>query len=255
MKLKDKIRLSLIEFRYDKKEWITSVILHVLVFGCVLFLSTVAIDIDYVMGKFLDKYNPDGYSCTMTGYEEKDMEKLEKMGFSDFFIEDGIIQSGICKSMDKAWKYKIKAILEDKDLYFQDTEEDLMVLLFVKLVFITLSAVLFILMCGNIVNALSIKISKRERYIKMLIGLGMSRKDCGNIYVRFFLFRNVSALAVSLILNAMCIIGVNRYIKRAMEFDTGFSAFKPVSFAMMLFLCVAFMIIIIKRQWRKGYEQ
>ena len=254
MKLRDKIRLSLIEFHHDKKEWITSVILHILVFACVLFLSTISVDIDSVIYGYVDQYNPDGYACRMSGYLEGDVKELENMGFYDFCIDDGVVESGSIDSIDNAWQYKIKSIMDGKDLYFFEVEDDLNVLLFIKVVFLALSIVLFVLMCGNIINALAIKISKREEYIKMLMGLGMSKRDCGNIYVRFFLARNIFALLIASLLNVWVVMGINRYLIKAMKFKALFSAFNPALILVIFFLCVSFMMIIIKRQWRSRYE-
>jgi hypothetical protein len=253
VKIRDRWTLSLLEFSYDKKEWILSVTLHAMVFACVIFLSTVACEVNGVVGKSLNRYYKDGYVCKLRGYTLSSSKELETMGFTNLIEDEGFITSGTLDSLENIIRYKIKALTEDKDIFCMDMEESIRVIFFVQIVFFLLALVLFMLMCGNLANACAIKISKRENYIRMLTELGMSKKACSYIYVRFFLIRNAMALLIAVGLNALVMIKINRYMKEAMNFNCGFRVLNINMICLIAVLSLFFMIIIIREHWRE-YE-
>jgi len=253
LKTKDKLRLSVLEFHYDKKEWLISVTLQTLVYICILFLTTIAIDIDRVFTTYLDKFYNDGYSCSLEGYENQDTAKLKEMGFYDFIIEDGKVERATLNSSRNLLIKKFQSIISGKDIYCADIEDDLSVMLFSIIVFAFLSIILFFLMCGNLHNALTSKLSKRHKYITMLIKLGMSKKECSRIYLRFFMLRNVLALIMAVGINVIMISRISKYFQTIIGKTSNFSAFNPGLILCLTLISLWFIKIESYRYWR-GYK-
>ncbi|HAZ90739.1 MAG TPA: hypothetical protein DCX21_02085 [Eubacterium sp.] len=249
MKLRDKIRLSLFEFSYGKAEWIVSIILYTMVFTCILFLGTMGHDMDRVLGGMLSPYADQKFFCQLSGYTASDVKELEKLGLTDFLIQDdGTISGADIHSLNGIWKIKFGALLSHRDIYLSEIESDLMVLLFVKIVMYGLSLALLSLMAGNLSNSYAMKLAHREKYIDMLYSLGMSKRECRGIYARFFGIKNVVSLCLAVGLNALCIRGVNVYARENFKTYETFDGFKLKLVCLIALLCALLAAVALRRK-------
>lgn len=129
MRFWDMLKLVGYEYRYEKKEWILSLILQCLAFIGVFFLFAIAGDIDRVCGEYLSPLYPDGYAFNLTGYDESDICELEGMGFHDITFSGVSGQGGaVTDSLSGIWSRKLYAVFTGKDIWNNAIDEILSII-------------------------------------------------------------------------------------------------------------------------------
>lgn len=255
MKFCDKIKLILHEFRYDKAEWILSVMLQCVIFVSVLFLWTVSLGLDEICTDYLKPVYEDGYTFAISGFAEEDLPKLEQMGFYDADIsEDGEVRMATTDTLDGIWIYKLKAAFEGRDIVNEEIEETLAVMLFCQIILGAVGIIMLIIMVNNLTNSYAMKMLSRKTYINMLSQLGCYQNVIESIYYIFFVIRNIVALIMAFAINAASIAWLNRYISENMKIKASFAQFDMWLVAGMVLSSVFLMWISLRKEWRQMNE-
>lgn len=255
MKFCDVFKLVIREYSHEKLESIFSIFLQIFIYVSVFFLFTISGDIDGIFGKYLLPIYEDGYEFNLVGYTKADVSELEEMGFRDITFDDsGDEGYGVIDELDNIWIYKLKAVMDGKDIWNEDLDDTLGVMAFCQIMTGSLGIVMFIIMFNNLSNAISMKLLRRKRYIYMLDQLGCSKKVSQNIFYIFFVIRNICALFISVIINYFLVQYVNDYMAQEMYILTGFKQFEGMLIGMILLISICVMWISFKKQWRKCYE-
>ena len=255
MKFCDVFKLVSHEYKYEKLEWIASVILQMFIYTSVLFLLTIAGNIDGICGKYLAPIYEDGYNFRLVGYTEADISTLEEMGFRDITFSNSTNEgTAYIDELDGIWFYKIKAVIEGKDIWNADLDETLGVVFFCQVIVGSLGIVMLVIMLNNISNAIAMKLIRRKNYIQMLGQLGCARKISQRIFYLVFVIRNVCALIVAILLNSYLIKVVNTYMIEEMYIPVGFERFNGLLVGGSLLISVGIMRISFIKQWRQCNE-
>lgn len=255
MKLRDSLKLILHEYRYEKIEWIVSIILQWLIFTSVFFLLTVSFDLDSVFGGYLKTLYPDGYDFMIEGYSQSDIPALEEKGFYDITIpEDSDSGYAVTNNLDGIWFQKIEATLSGKDIWNADLDETLSVMLFGQVILGAIGFVMLITMMNNLSNSFTMKLMRRKRYINMLQQLGMSKTVCKSIYYGFFSIRNVVALVASIFTNVVLIKLLNNYMYESMYITSTFKYFNWILVISVWVISMLLMWLSFTKQWRRLNE-
>ncbi len=252
MRLRDKAVLVLHECQYEKGEWIISVILQCCIFILVFFLFTVTLNIDHVVGRYLKTLYVDGYDFELIGYTKADSDELEKMGFRDVtFADERVTAYGYKDDLDHIWWDKIWANLHHKDIWNENLDEDLLVVSFCQIMLGAVSAVLILLMVGNVSNSVAMKLMRRQHYIGMLEQLGGTNQMCGSVFGSLFAVRTCAALFLAIFANRYAVTLLNDYLSREVNIS---DAFPPIDWKLILCVLAISMLLIWKafrKQWRQ----
>ena len=255
MRLLDKLKLIFRECKYEKSELVLSVIQQILTFVAVCFMFTIFLGIDNVCGKYMLPLYDEGYSFSLEGFTQDDIETLEDKGFYNFLVNnEGEVIEAYINDINGIWIYKLQAVFESKDIWNEALEEILGVMLFCQIITGAIGIALFIIMLNNLSNSFAMKLIERKKYISMLYQLGCSKRDCKGIYYGFFVMRNVLALVVASAVNCGLIIAVNNYILDKIKLSDAFSIINPWMIMGILILSLIFMWISFEKQWRKVDE-
>lgn len=251
MRLCDTLQLTKNEFRYGKIEWIISIILQILIFSCALFVFSLAMDMDRIGDAYLHKMHPGGYEFSFQGYTENDREELENMGFYNLSLDgDGGI--GITDEIKGLWLKKIKAVIEGKDIWNPEIDEFVVVIGLFQAIFLIIAILLIVVMLNNIANSYSMKLMRREYYIKMLSGLGCRKQEIKRIYYIFFSTRNLISLFASWGINVGLAVLFNRYIAELLGITSGMKILRIAEGISLIFLVELMMKIIFTKVWRES---
>lgn len=251
MKFCDILKLIWHEYRYEKAEWIVSVILQILLYVNVFFLLTVAGDIDKICGEYMSPLYQDGYEFFLKGYGSENLSELEGMGFYDItFSNTGDSGYGVTDSLKNIWLYKLQAVISGKDIWNDKLDEILGVMFFCQLVFAALGAVMLAIMLNNLSNSFAMKLMRRKRYIQMLEQLGCPEAVCCRIYYGFFCMRSVTAFLLAVGINMYLIYLLNGYMEGRMYIYSTFPLFcwrlaVGIGIISMLLMWISF-----RKQWR-----
>ena len=223
----DIAHLAFLEFRYDKRECILSILLHTLTFLCVLFLLSIASGLVPTADEFLKPvYSSNvGYFFTLKGYEESDEEKLSKMGFTNLvYLEDGSVYA--CKNDLVGLQSQIFfARLSGRDIWSSELEDILKVLFAIECSLASLCILLALMSASGLSGAVSMKLLRRERYIAMLGMLGASKRQVRNVFALYFFLRLLVATVLALLINAGAVAFLNSYISTVFAVDSKVSLF------------------------------
>ena len=144
----------------------------------------------------------------------------------------------------------LAGLSEGKDIWNEGIDLMLEVMLFASIIFMSISVVLFIIMINSNSNSFCMKLKERERYIDMLIYLGMTKKDCICFFMTFFVLRVMVALLFATCINGILIMTINNYIHNVLKIDTAFSNIKPTLVTAIFVLSIVIMNISFLRVWR-----
>lgn len=251
MKFWDKTKLVFHEYKYEKVEWIISLILQWLIFTSVFFLFTIAKDINKVCSDYLKPIHKEGYCFELIGYDKSDVEELQKMGFRDIeFSEEYDKGYALIDSLENIWGYKIKASLQGKDIWNEGLDEIISVMFFCKITLVSIGAIMLIVMVNNLSNSFGMKLIRRKRYIQMLIGLGCGKEVCKSIYYGVFNVRNGIAILMASVSNALLIKMLNNYMHKRMYINSEFQGYNINLLVVMVMLSIGLMWISFRKQWR-----
>ena len=251
MKYKDKLKFVGYELRYGKTEWIMSIFMNAVVLACCLITFIIAAEIGTVCSEYMKKMYPDGYEFEIKGFTESDTKWLEKRGFTpikDEFSDE--YECAVTQDLNNVWFHKLEALVSGKDIWEDDLDLTMEVILFGKIIFSALTIVLVIVLTNSNSNSFLMKLNERKKYISMLSGLGMSKKDCMGIYTLFFTGRNVVSLVIGCVLSALSIFGINRFMEINMGIEAGFSLVNPIIIVLVLIISTIIMVISFKKIWR-----
>lgn len=255
MKTTDTFKLVKHEYSYGKSEWISAVLMHTVIIGCILLTMTMATEFSHACNDYMSMIYPDGYTFYLKGFEPEDSDWLEKRGFTDISVfSEGSGGMATIESIEKIWRYKFQALFSGRDLWNEDTDFMLEVILFGGIVFAAIAVILFIVMVNSNSNSFSMKLDERGRYIRMLRRLGATKRDCIRIFALFFMMRGLAVLVLSVCLNAVIICRINKYIADVMHIKTAFSVFKPTVIAAIAVLGVLMICLSFRRVWGQKNE-
>lgn len=255
MRFWDMLKLVGYEYRYEKKEWILSLILQCLAFIGVFFLFAIAGDIDRVCGEYLSPLYPDGYAFNLTGYDESDICELEGMGFHDITFSGVSGQGGaVTDSLSGIWSRKLYAFFTGKDIWNNAIDEILSIIFFCQITLGTIGAALFLTMINNLANSVAMKLMRRQRYIKMLGQLGCSRAACQEIYYIFVAVRSTGAFLMAIGFNAILIDMINGYLEKNMYIQADIAVFHWTQATGIWILSMFLIGVSLRRQWRRNNE-
>lgn len=255
MKFWDKLKLILHEYRYEKTEWLLSVMLHWLIFTSVLFLLTLALSMDEICGEYMKPMYPEGYDFILTGYCEEEIAQLKEMGFYDItFSSEGDSCYAMRDDLHGIWMHKLEAALLGKDIWNESLDEILSVMFFCQLTFGAIGVVMFIVMMNHLSNSFTMKLMRRKNYIRMLRQLGCPCKVCQEIYYEFFVIRNVLALILAIGTNGYLIHRLNEYMQERMYIMSAFPKIHWMLVLVIWLISMFMMWISFQKQWRQMDE-
>lgn len=252
MKFWDILKLIRHEYRYEKQEWILSVVLQCLIFCSVFFLITFACNMDEICGEYISPLYPDGFEFRLNGYSVKDVSELEKMGFHSIIFSEGTNQGyGVKDSLRGIWFHKLHAVFVGKDIWNAELDEILSVIFFCQITFGAIAIALFLIMLNNLSNSVAVKLMRRKGYIQMLRQLGCSQSACQRIYYSFFAMRIVFALLPAVWINGYLIHLLNKYLTQSMYIQTSLPQYRWMPVVGIGALSVLLMCVSFQKQWRQ----
>lgn len=251
MRYQDVIKIILHEYKYEKAEWLVSVVLQWLIFTCVFFLLTISYDMEGVFSKYLKPMYPDGYSFFLDGYDESEIPLLEEMGFYDItFSDEGGYGSAVTDKLDGIWVYKFKAVFSGKDIWDEGLDEILSFIFFSRFTFSAICLFMIIIMLNNLSNSFAMKIIRRKKYIQMLGQLGCANKTRKKIFFWLFGSRSILTLVMSLFTNINLIYWVNKYMTKRMLLQVEFKGLPILVISTIGFIIILLMWFSFGKQWR-----
>lgn len=252
MKITDTFKLVKHEYHFGKPEWVSSILMHTVIMTCILFTVTIALEISHVCSDYMSMSYTDGYIFYLKGFSEGDSDWLEKREFTEIYMSsEGPTGIATIGNLEKIWLYKFEALFQGKDLWNEEVDQILEIILLGHIVFAAIAGILFMIMVNSNSNALSMKLDERKKYIIMLMRLGAAKRECIRIFTLFFALRGLAALILSVCLNALIIRSVNRYIVNVMHIKTAFSIVRPVVIIAIAVLNIFMTGFSLGRIWRK----
>jgi hypothetical protein len=238
MKNRDLCILTFREMRTEKKENFLYSIMVFFIVLCIIIPVKIAVHSDEITDAILKsmyKNSDRGYSFYLKGYTVDDLGMLQKMGFYNISIsKDNKTSSGELKSIKNIWFYKIKALVEDKDIWSPTIDDILVVQLFCELILLTLSTIFFVLFCFILSNSLSMKVLTREKYIAMLNILGCSKKKIRCIFEGSYIVKNIIAIFMAEGVSCIFLKLINNYLEKETLKESNIPFFSPVQFGLLI---------------------
>ncbi|MCM1101130.1 MAG: hypothetical protein NC398_07070 [Acetatifactor muris] len=232
-----------------------SLVLQSLIFVSVLFLTTVAGDLDRICGEYIQPLYPNGYGFQLMGYQAKDIPELERMGFYNINFSNLETQGYAVKdSLENIWLYKLRAVWSGKDIWNSELDEILSVTFFAQVIFGAIGAVMLVIMMNNLSNSFAMRLMRRKPYIRMLEQLGCTRTVCRRIWYGFFGIRSIFALTCAVCINSMLICLLNEYMAKRLYIESSFVPFSGVLSVGILVTCAVLMWLSFRKQWRQMDE-
>lgn len=247
----DLFRLICREYRNGKQEWIILFVLQFFIYVSVLFIVTIACDIDRVCGVYIRTLFPNGFEFNFIGYSTEDISILSQMGFYNIsFSSVGENGYGIIDNLDGIWIYKIYSVFVGKDIWNADIDEILCIIFFCQIIFAILGLSLFCLLINNLVNSFAMRMLRRERYIHMLMQLGCPSNTCWYIFWGPYILCMLITYLGATMINGKFIQQLNIYLAKDMYIDFSFMQYDKKMIAIMGILSALVMFMAFRKQWR-----
>lgn len=255
MKVIDILKLSKYEYKYNKKECIYSGLVHIVILVCMLVSLTFSIDISKISNDYISpKYNGE-FSFKLRGFCEEDTDWLEKRGFSNLiYDEDGNIFMADCTSIVHIWKYKLQAVFAHKDIWSEELDSYLEIVLYGRVIFFTITVIMFIMYVNSLLNSINMKNEERKRYKLMLSNIGAQKKDCIKIFLFYFITKNCIEYFAVIAINFLIINAMNNIINKKLNISTVIDSFKPGIILFTFLLSIMIISVSIVRIWRKSND-
>ena len=157
MNYKDRFKFVGYELRYSKSEWIASIVMNAVVFACCLMAVIIAAEVGTVCSKYLKKIYKNGYEFYAEGFTEDDSEWLEDRGFT-FYIEHFDDPYVVTDDLNNIWIYKFEALMQGKDIWSDDFDLTVEIILFAKIIFTSIAVLLIIVLTNSNSNSFSMKL-------------------------------------------------------------------------------------------------
>ena len=256
MKTRDILRLITNEAKYGKREWILSFMMQTFLMVCVLvsmlFFSRLGHTGDVLLHA---AFNCDEFPFRLSGYAPGDLDELTEMGFTDVQFYEDQEPIGYLKNLEHIWWYKFRAVTQGKDIWNQEIDGYLMILLFCRIVFAVVGILLWIIMLNSVSNSFQMKLSERERFIQMLHRLGGTRRTIFAVYFTFFVVRALLVFFAASFALGMIMHFLNSYMERVMYLKVDFPVFPILLLLVLLFIHLALMRLVMRKAWRESNEE
>lgn len=253
MKKNDTIKLAINEFRYNKSECCISILLQILIFSCAFFVYILSVKIDDLGSEYLQKAFPAGFDFWLNGYSQADYDKLKQWGFKNIVIDERGITATL-NSIKGIWWKKFISLLNGKDIWNYETDEFLLFIFTLKVLFFILAILLLYVMINNLSNSYTLKIIYRQKYIKMLLELGACSKLIVKIYVIYWRIKNFIAALCAFVINYYIILYFNKYIKLVFGINSGIQL-ESIFWLFLAYIIFEFFVQkVITKIWRKFCE-
>lgn len=220
MRIRDTLKLAKWELKIGIKECVVSLMIQCVLLACIIFSLSLFCGIDDVVDNYLRGENTEPYKFQLRNFDEGDKAWLYKNGFFFFcYDDDENIILASTNSISNIWSKKIYALINGKDIWNEETDKIIEVILFGKIVLGALVIILAVLMISNILNSIELKMLDRNYYKSIISSIGMRKKDVKDVYLSYFLCRSlVVVLLAELIYWAMNTV-VNNYIDKIMKIN------------------------------------
>lgn len=255
MKISDTVKLVKYEYKYGKAEWIFSIIMNALVMACIFMSLTIALELSGVCSDYFESSYTAGFEFRAKGFTGYDEKWLTDRGFkvTEYWDEDNECKV-VTDSLDNIWLYKFEALFIGKDIWDEDLDKILEVILFGNIIFVALTVVMCVILINSNTNSFSMKLDERHQYISMLKQLGMPTKSCIGIYIWFFVGRGLASLVLACGMSALLLKYINIFMADKLHINSEFSLIRPeivlIAFAVtILLMCISFQKI-----WREKDE-
>ena len=180
------------------------------------------------------------------------MPELEKIGFRDVkFSEGSNSANGYLDDLDHVWIYKMQAVFDHKDIWNEDVDDVLGIMLFCQVILGATGVAMLLLMINNVSNSVAMKLQRRQRYIRMLEQLGSTRQMCMSVYYTFFAIRNMLALIMAVIVNVISINLLNDYLNNRMYIGVTLPVFFWQLFVFVLLISLLLIGASFWKMWRR----
>lgn len=255
MRVKDTFRLVKCEYKYGKTEWIFSIIMSSLVMACILMSLTVALELSGVCSEYFESSYTEGFEFEAKGFTKDDEKWLTDRGFkiTEYWDEDNECEV-VTDSLDNIWFYKFEALFAGKDIWDEDLDNLLEVILFGNIIFVTLTVVLCVILINSNTNSFSMKLDERYKYITMLKQLGMTTKSCVGIYMWFFVGKGVVSLVLASGMNVLLMAFINDFMADKLHIMSEFSLIRPEMVLIVFAITILLMCISFRKIWREKNE-
>ena len=114
-------------------------------------------------------------------------------------------------------------MIKGKDIWNEETDKIIEVILFCKIIIGFLTGVLSILLISNMLNSIDLKMLERNRYKNIISGVGMKKEDIKDVYLIYFLSR----MLIIIMLSELAYWGLNtitnNYINSTMKIHSNIS--------------------------------
>ena len=255
MKISDTVKLVKYEYKYGKTEWIVSIIMNALVMGCILMSLTISLELSSVCSDYFESSYTAGFEFRANGFTRDDEKWLTDRGFkiTNYWDEDKKCEV-ITENLDNIWIYKFEALFMGKDIWDDDLDKILEVILFGNIIFVSLTVVMCVILINSNTNSFTMKLDERSKYICMLKQLGMPTKTCVGIYTWFFITKAVVALVLACGINAVVINFVNDFMSDKLHINSNFSIIRPEIAVAAFAVTILLMCISFRKIWREKNE-
>lgn len=251
MNISDQLKLIYREYRNGKQDWIITFVLQFVIYAGLLFVFTIACDIDQACGEYVRTLYPNGFEFNFIGYRMEDISILSKMGFHDLsFSSVGNMGYGTTDTLEGIWIYKIYSVFIGKDIWNSDMDEILCMIFFCQVVFGIIGISLFFLMMNNLSNSFAMRITRREKYIHMMTQLGCPNNACWFIFGGAYLLSLLIAYLGAIIVNGKMIQQLNIYLTERMYIHFSFAPYDKGIIIVMGMLNAFVMFMVFRKQWR-----
>lgn len=251
MNISDRLKLICREYRNGKQDWIITFVLQFVIYAGVLFVFTVAWDIDQACGDYIKTLYPNGFEFQLVGYSMEDISLLSKMGFRNLsFSSVGNTGYGTTDSLDGIWIHKIYSVFIGKDIWNSDMDEILCMIFFCQVVFGIIGISLFFLMVNNLSNSFAMRITTREKYIHMMTQLGCPNPTCRCIFDGAYFMSVLIAYLGAVIVNGKMIQQLNNYLTERMYICFSFAPYDKGTIIILGMLNVFVLFVVFRKQWR-----
>ena len=218
MRCSDEFKLAYREFACGRRECILSVLIHAMLLVGMLFSLTMFWHISGIGDSFLGARLNSQYEFRLAGFTDEDTEWLREREITVSIYDDaGVPQYGNVSSLRRIWLTKFQAIIKGKDIWSAELDDALTVLLFLHLLFAITTIVLWIVWANTMSNSRAMKAEERRTCIEMYYRLGMSKGSIAVVFFLYFLIREAVALLSAVVVNALAIYAVNRYMAASMK--------------------------------------
>lgn len=264
MSVLDRLKLGVMEFRYDCSGTVLTLVVQTAVFFLIFLLQMISFDLSEAFNRYFQQENTAILYVQFEMVGDEDIRELEKDGFQNIRnlsvketyekgSEDSVAGG---KIRDISDYYMLRKKWAKRDVRFSaDALEGVLNGIFIgKSIFFGLCIATYFLFFGAVCNLYGMKKYIRRKYIDMLISLGMNQRYIRNILTCQFHVNSLIGVVLSLVSVKYVLIYINNVLSS--EFP-GMYIHSPswwvIGLAALVVNC--FMIeIVFRYQWGRSGE-